>query len=106
MVQNSSATVIFVDCCMSVAKRMFTVAAIVECLRDLDEMSATAGENDEGATFANPFDSHTRLQAVMDKCKASQPAALQWATQGIWYGFRKGIYKAMMALDLTPRLTC
>ncbi len=67
--------------------------------RDLDDRSAYAAE-EEGECLVNPLDSHARLQAILDKCKASQPGALSWCMQGIWYMARKGFLKTLSITDI------
>ena len=72
-------TLNFVDTAKSVASRMLSVPESAFCMADLDEHHALASE------FNNPFDSHSRLQAIMDKCKAGQTTKLMWCVEGIWY---------------------
>jgi hypothetical protein len=92
-------TLNFVDVCMTVAKRMVSVPEIAKCMQDLDDRSAYSAAA-EGSNYVNPFDSHSRLQAILDKCKASQTAALTWCVQGIWYWARKGILKTLSIVDI------
>ena len=81
---GSAVTLNFVDTAKSVASRMLSVSEIAFCMADLDEHHAVASE------FNNPFDSHSRLQAILDKCKAGQTAKLIWCVEGIWYHAKKG----------------
>ena len=92
-------TLNFIDVRLTVAKRMLAAPDIAECMRDLDDRSAYAAEED-GKSFVNPFDSHSRLQAILDKCKASQPGALSWCMQGIWYTARKGFLNRLSITDI------
>ena len=65
------------------------------CIRDsLDERSALSED-------PNPFDSHSRLQAIIDKCKANNQAQLIWVVQGIWYSWRRGgNFKSLSIADV------
>jgi hypothetical protein len=85
MVPGGSGTVTFnfVDCCATIANKLLDVPSIAWCLQDLDERSALSED-------PNPFDSHSRLQAIIDKCKANNQAQLIWVVQGIWYSWRRG----------------
>ena len=85
MLPGGSGTVTFnfVDCCATITNKLLDVPSIAWCLQDLDERSALSED-------ANPFDSHSRLQAIIDKCKANNQAQLIWVVQGIWYSWRRG----------------
>eukprot|EP00975_Prorocentrum_lima_P044924 9409546-Prorocentrum_lima.AAC.1 len=72
----------FVDTAKSVALRMLAVPAIAHCMADLDDYASVVSEM-HGVTFQNPFDSHTRLQSILDKCKKGDAPALTWTMQGI-----------------------
>ena len=91
---GSAVTLNFVDTAKSVASRMLSVSEIAFCMADLDEHHAVAGE------FNNPFDSHSRLQAIMDKCKAGQTGKLIWCVEGIWYNAKKGHLRNLSFADL------
>ena len=91
---GSAVTLNFVDTAKSVASRMLSVPEIAFCMADLDEHHAVAGE------FNNPFDSHSRLQAIMDKCKAGQTGKLIWCVEGIWYHAKKGNLRNLSFADL------
>ena len=91
---GSAVTLNFVDTAKSVASRMLSVPEIAFCMADLDEHHAVAGE------FNNPFDSHSRLQAIMDKCKAGQTGKLIWCVEGIWYHAKKGHLRNLSFADL------
>ncbi len=92
-------TLNFVDTCMTVARRMLNVPEIAKCMQDMDDQSSSGGDL-AGMSFVNPFDSHSRLQAILDKCKASQPGALTWCVQGIWYFTRKHMLKTLSIADI------
>ncbi len=104
MVTESAAavTTTFVDTAVSVSKSMLSNPVIAECMRDLDDTSAYgAGDRKEGTGANNAFDSHTRLWAILGKCKAAQPAALQWCMETIWYMTKKGLFsKVLSASDV------
>ena len=86
-------TLNFVDCCATIANKLLDVPAIAWCLQDLDERSALSEE-------PNPFDSHTRLQAIIDKCRANNQAQLVWVVQGIWYNWRRGHVKYLSVSEI------
>ena len=69
-------------------------------MADLDDHQAVAGETQQGATFVNSLDSHSRLQAILDKCKAGQTARLFWCVQGIWVHAKKGNLKSLSNADI------
>jgi len=96
---SSEVPLIFVDTAKTVALRVLSVHAIAACMADLDDYAAIAGEV-QGVTFANPFDSHSRLQAILDKCKVNNVGSLTWAMQGIWYHARKGNIKSLSLSDI------
>eukprot|EP00975_Prorocentrum_lima_P061925 12882664-Prorocentrum_lima.AAC.1 len=79
---SSEVTFSFVDTAKTVAMRMLAVPEIAHCMADLDDYASIVSEV-QGVTFQNPFDSHTRLQCILDKCKIKDVGALTWAMQGI-----------------------
>jgi len=81
---SGAVTLNFVDCCATITNKLLDVPQIAWCMQDLDERQALTGR------VTNPFDSHSRLQAIIDKCKANNQAQLIWVMQGIWYHWRKG----------------
>jgi hypothetical protein len=81
---SGAVTLNFVDCCATIANKLLDVPQIAWCMQDLDERQALTGR------VTNPFGSHSRLQAIIDKCKANNQAQLIWVMQGIWYHWRKG----------------
>ena len=91
---GSAVTNSFVDTASSVAKRMLSVPEIAFCMADLDELHAVVSD------FAFPFDSHSRLQAIMDKCKAGQLGKLTWCIEGIWYHSKKGHVRSLSTQEL------
>jgi hypothetical protein len=96
MVPGGSGTVTFnfVDCCATITNKLLDVPSIAWCLQDLDERSALSED-------PNPFDSHSRLQAIIDKCKANNQAQLIWVVQGIWYSWRRGgSFKSLSIADI------
>ena len=95
MAPGSPATVSynFVDCCATVTNKMLDVPGIASCLQDLDKRSAMSED-------PNPFDSHSRLQAIIDKCRANNQAQLLWVVQGIWYHWRRGNIKYLSITDI------
>ena len=95
MVPGGSGTVTFnfVDCCATITNKLLDVPSIAWCLQDLDERSALSED-------PNPFDSHSRLQAIIDKCKANNQAQLIWVAQGIWYNWRRGNGKSLSISDI------
>ncbi len=58
----------FVDSCLTIHKRMFISPIIRECLRDMDDRAACGSEGTDGRSFSNPFDLHSRLHAIIEKC--------------------------------------
>jgi hypothetical protein len=95
MTAGSAATVTlnFVDCCATITNTLLDVPDISCCLQDLDERAAVSED-------PNPFDSHSRLQAVVDKCRANNQQQLIWVVQGIWYHWRRGTVKTLSIVDL------
>eukprot|EP00975_Prorocentrum_lima_P037892 7971792-Prorocentrum_lima.AAC.1 len=73
-------------------------------MADLDDYAAIANEV-QGITFANPFDSHSRLQSTLDKCRAHNVGSLTWAMQGIWYHARNGNIKSLSLSDIKGSAT-
>ena len=100
MTENSGSAVTnsFVDTASTVAKRMLSVPEIAFCMADLDEHHAVA--SGPGSEFTNPFDAHSRLQAILDKCKAGQTGKLAWCVEGIWYHSKKGHVRSLSTQDL------
>lgn len=90
---SSMVTLNFVDCCATITRKLLDVPAIAWCLQDLDERSALSEE-------PNPFDSHSRLQAIIDKCRANNQVQLVWVIQGIWYHWRRGNIKYLSVTDI------
>ena len=90
---SGTATLNFVDCCATITNKLLDVPSIAWCLQDLDERSALSED-------PNPFDSHSRLQAIIDKCKANNQAQLIWVAQGIWYNWRRGNGKSLSISDI------
>jgi len=86
-------TMNFVDCCATISNKLFGTPEIAWCLQDLDERSVPTG-------IPNPFDSHTRLEAIIDKCRANNRSQLQWVMQRIWYHWRRGTIGAPIAVDI------
>ncbi len=80
----------FVDTAMTVSKRMLSVPAIAQLLRDADSWSS--------GTF-NPFDSHTKLQAMVNKCKTKE--TLIWCCQALSYRVRKGVLLSLSVTDIS-----
>jgi len=95
MVAGGSGTVTmnFVDCCATISNKMLDTPEIAWCMQDLDERSVLMG-------IPNPFDSHTRLQAIIDKCRANNRSQLIWVMQGIWYHWRRGNITTLSAADI------
>ena len=90
---SGAVTLNFVDCCATITNKLLDVPQIAWCMQDLDERQALTGT-------PNPFDSHSRLQAIIDKCKANNQAQLMWVMQGIWYHWRKGNIACLSVLDI------
>lgn len=90
---SGAVTLNFVDCCATITNKLLDVPQIAWCMQDLDERQALTGT-------PNPFDSHSRLQAIIDKCKANNQAQLIWVMQGIWYHWRKGNIAYLSVLDI------
>ena len=62
-------TMNFVDCCATISNKLLDTPEIAWCLQGLDERSVLTG-------IPNPFDSHTRLQAITDQCRANNRSQL------------------------------
>ena len=90
---SGSVTLNFVDCCATITNKLLDVPDIAWCLQDLDERSALTGT-------PNPFDSHSRLQAILDKSRANNQAQLTWVMQGIWYHWRRGNITTLSVTDI------
>ena len=90
---SGSVTLNFVDCCATITNKLLDVPDIARCMQDLDERSALTG-------IPNPFDSHTRLQAIIDKSRANNQVQLTWVMQGIWYHWRRGNIGALSTADI------
>ena len=80
MVAGGAGTVTmnFVDCCATISNKLLDTPEIAWCMQDLDERSVLT-------STPNPFDNRTRLQAIIDKCRANNRSQLVWVVQGIWY---------------------
>ena len=89
----STVTLNFVDCCATITNRLLDVPAIAWCLQDLDERSAFSED-------PNPFDSHSRLQGIIDKCRANNQQQLVWVIEGIWYHWRRGNITTLSVADI------
>ncbi len=94
MNKNSSAAITanFVDVAMTVAKRMVAVPEIAQILQKMDESAAANPD------FFNPFNSHTRLQAMIDKCKKTD--MLLWCLQATAYRCEQGSLTTLSASDI------
>ena len=66
---SGAVTLNFVDCCATISNKLLDTPEIAWCMQDLDERSVLTG-------IPNPFDSHTRLQAIIDKCRANNQSQL------------------------------
>ena len=86
-------TMNFVDCCATISNKLLDTPEIACCLQDIDDRSVLTG-------IPNPFDSHTRLQAIIDKCRANNRSQLVWVVQGIWYHWRRGNIGALSVVDI------
>ena len=95
MVAGGAGTVTmnFVDCCATISNKLLDAPEIACCLQDIDDRSVLTG-------IPNPFDSHTRLQAIIDKCRANNRSQLVWVVQGIWYHWRRGNIGALSVVDI------
>jgi hypothetical protein len=95
MVAGGAGTVTmnFVDCCATISNKLLGTPEIAWRLQDLDERSVLTG-------IPNPFDSHTRLQAFIKKCRANNRSQLIWVMQGIWYHWRRGAIGALSVVDI------
>ena len=82
----------FVDCVVTIINRMLEEPDISYCLQDLDEKSALTSDQ-------NPFDSHSRLQAMVDKSGKSLQN-LPVIVQGIWYYWVKGTTRSFSHSDI------
>ncbi len=89
---SSEVTMNFVDVSATICKRILNVPAAVACQANLYEKSILQ-------TRADPLDSHTRLQAIVDKCK-SNDATLHWVLEGIWYHWLQGHIDSLSKSDL------
>eukprot|EP00975_Prorocentrum_lima_P003402 745474-Prorocentrum_lima.AAC.1 len=47
----------------------------------------------------NPFDSRTRLQAIIDKCKGQRYRVLTWCVQAIWRVCRLKLVTSLSGAD-------
>ena len=83
-----SVTPSFVDTSLSVVRHMLGCPEVEECLREMDDY-ATDPAAPNG--FQNPFDSHSRLQAILDKARgANSSSRLVWVVQGITHQVKAG----------------
>ena len=82
-----------VDCCATITNKLMYVPEIAWCLQILDERSALNG-------ITNPFDNHSRLQAIIGKCRANNQVQLTWVMQGIWYHWRRGKIASLSINDI------
>ena len=89
----AAVTLNFVDCCATITNKLLDNTDTAWCLQDLDERSALTGD-------PNPFDSHSRLQAIIDKCRANNTVQLSWVVQGIWCHWRRGNVKFLSITDI------
>ena len=81
-----------VDCIVTVINRMVDEPEMSYCLQDLDEKAAVCDD-------PNPFNSHTRLQALCDKSGKSQQH-LTLLVHGIWYDWVKGLSRSLSVTDI------
>ena len=72
----------------ALAKRMLAVPEIAEIMREADSKAFT--------TF-NPWGNHTRLQAMIDQCQASN--SLLWCCQALAFKASQGQLTGMSAVD-------
>jgi hypothetical protein len=95
MSPGSAATVTlnFVDCSATITNKILDNTDAAWCLQDLDDRSTLSGE-------PNPFDSHSRLQAIIDKCGGNRTGQLTWVVQGIWFHWRCGNLKYLSVADI------
>ena len=96
---SGAVTLNFVDCCATITNKLLDVPQIAWCMQDLDERQALTGR------VTIPFDSHSRLQAIIDKCKAKNQAQLIWVKQGIWNHWRKGNIAYVSVQDIKGTTT-
>jgi hypothetical protein len=89
---TASITANFVDVAMTVAKRMLGEPEIAHVLRDMDEHFVMGGD------AQNPFNSHSRLQAMIDKCK--KPHALLWCVQCLAHKAKRGTLTSLSIGDI------
>ena len=83
-----SVTPSFVDTSLSVVRYMLGCPEVEECLREMDDYVMDPGAPDG---FQNPFDSHSRLQAILDKARAANSSSrLVWVVQGITHQVKAG----------------
>ncbi len=93
---TSNVTMSFVDTSLTVVRYMLNNPEVEDCLRDMDDFSTVDSDN-----FPNPFDSHSRLQAILDKVKASGPSSrLVWVCQGIAHHVKTGKLKALSVAEI------
>ena len=80
---TASITANFVDVAMTVNKRMLSVPGIAKIIEEFEELAAQSPE------MFNPFNSHMRLQAMVDK--ARKPSSLLWCIQALSIRCQEGL---------------
>lgn len=93
---TANVTMSFVDTSLTVVRYMLNNPVVEACLREMDDLCM----NDRDG-FQNPFDSHSRLQAILDKVKASGPSSrLVWVCQGLTYNVKAGRLKSLSVAEI------
>ncbi len=72
---NAAITTNFVDTALTVRNRMLSVPGIAKIIEDMEDKCAQSAE------MFNPFNSHTRLQAMIDK--AGKHPELLWCFEAV-----------------------
>ena len=85
-------TASFCDVAATVNHRMLQVPELVRILRDMDGMPRT---------LFNPFDSHSRLQAIINKCKTQE--SLIYCCQALEYMVLKDELPCLSVEDIKGR---
>ena len=93
---TADVTTNFVDTSLTVVRYMLNNPAVEEWLSNMDILCTLDGDR-----FQDLFDSHSRLQAILDKLKASGPSArVVWVCQGNAYNVRSGNIKSLSVADV------
>ncbi len=90
---NAAITINFVDTALTVRNRMLVVPGVQKIIEDMEEKCA------QSADMVNPFNSHTRLQAMIDKT-GEKTKDLLWCCEALTVRCLEGDISTISANDI------